>query len=379
MTVRITHLYNIPLVTAFLLGLNHTQADIVNDIRQANQAIKDNPSDWRAVSEMFINAFNEFSQSINDVLEERGGKPTPNGHFLWTSAWKQGKLTPKNWNMTDFMSEEHNQTLAGCYCGLSCWQALCCDCTNLTTVLFYNPISCFAWAVCTAGMMPCLVSIPMYFEAHEQSGVVYKNYYENKIGKYVKQCIYQKLHVSSLQQAERYWTQNFITPTSNLLQQHLNEMKNNTDDFKLLLNLHRAYFCSDVVFTNKIDEAKLKNFSTIYQVFYDALAETLLNSANNDAEMDNIHAGLLLADGRDKPFIIEGTPYQHAWYYGINIEHLLLDVYQRKACINQGNFSEKVYNALQVTLPKIRAEHERQANIDTATQMGYAARIAAGV
>ena len=354
MDVRVSQLYNISLATALIFGTNPIQADIVNDIRQANQTLRSNPNDWRAASGMFINAFNEFSQAINDVLEERGGN-TRLGHFLWTSAWKTGRLIPKDWCLTGFMSKEHNQTLGGCYLGSSFWIETCCNCTNPTTALCFNPISFTLATICTAGIWLSFAPFIMYFDAHEDPGPVYQNYYEDKIGKYVKQCIYQKLHVSSLQ------------------------MGNNADDLRLLLNLHRTYFFSDFVFTNKIDEAKLKNFSSIYQIFYDKLAETLLNSANNDAEMDNIHVGLLMADSYDKPFIIEDTPYQHCLYYGITLDHLLLDVYQRKVCINQGNLSEKVFNALQVTLPKIKAEHDRDADINAARQMGYAARAAAGL
>ena len=377
MDVRVSQLYNISLATALIFGTNPIQADIVNDIRQANQTLRSNPNDWRAASGMFINAFNEFSQAINDVLEERGGN-TRLGHFLWTSAWKTGRLIPKDWCLTGFMSKEDNQTLGGCYLGSSFWIETCCNCTNLTTALCFNPISFTVATICTAGIWLSFAPFIMYFDAHEDPGPVYQNYYED-----VKQCIYQKLHVSSLQQAERYWTQNFVAPTSELLQKYSKEMGNNADDLRLLLNLHRTYFFSDVVFTNKIDEAKLKNFSSIYQIFYDKLAETLLNSANNDAEMDNIHVGLLMADSYDKPFIIEDTPYQHCLYYGITLDHLLLDVYQRKVCINQGNLSEKVFNALQVTLPKIKAEHDRNADINAAReagiQMGYAARATAGL
>ena len=244
-----------------------------------------------------------------------------------------------------------------------------------------NPFSCLGWTVCTLGLWPCIFYGQIGAASEFKGKPIY--YFKDNIVGPLKPYICQALRVSSIKQAGLLWERNFITPVSQLLIEHSEEMKQDAVTLQILLNLYRCYHRCDFIAARGMDwsdrkvfldsSAKLKNFSDVYQRFYDSLVDALL-SCNEAGEMENILCGLLLKeDGQTK---IGNKYYKGTWEYGIVIEHLVDIMTEQLAVSQKATTSQSITNAFQVALKnvqEIKAEVQRSHEQNIADQMEFAA------
>ena len=358
-----------------LLNSYKTQADVRGNLDNANtafRALTDNPGNWKEVAQSFVNVFDEFSNGIFTVLDEHGGKfDQP---FISISLWKQGKLLPEYCCFSMFASKYLKQETIDAMptCGPSFWHESCWG-TEETCFCMFNPITTLIMTQLTcclfAPWFQCaIIGASAWAEGTGTKGnPIY--YFKDNVEGPVKTYISQALRVSSIKQAGLLWERNFVTPVSQLLIEHSEEMKQDAVTLQILLNLRKCYSCCDF----QSIEA-LPNSNDITQMFFESLAETII-TCNTPGEMENILCGLLLKnDGKSK---IGNKYYKGCGEYNIPIKCLIQRICEHVAISKDSTqTNETIQRAIQVAMSIVKEmdiKEQREHEQYVADQYAYAA------
>ncbi len=337
-----------------LLSSPNIKADsnVYNELQEANKAINDPSVNWKEAAQHFINAFDEFSQNILDILNTKGGKTVWNT-FISVELWKKGRTFPSHFPENYYLKQETINDRA--ICGAAYWRTTCWDTDNEEVpCCLCNPIMDLLCCIPTCGLWPmihCIASV----SSLQGSGAYY---FKDHIEPYLKKYIISTLQVNSLEEAGDYWEKQFLIPVSNLLIDHSNEMLNHdSNTLQLLLDLYRTYYrsnfigktgtlhgCGTYIDISAVEE--LANFAAIYQNVYNYLANSIVNcNQSENKEYENILCCLLTQ--KDKGITNNNKYYKGAWEYGLDIEHLL-EIVQPHSTINQETILPAISRAIEI-------------------------------
>ena len=302
------HLYKLFLTVVamgFTFGSQKASAEVLKSLGEAHKNLEAN---WQDAAQYFIDAHEELDQGLRKILDENGAQP------LWDSAialtlWKKNRTFPKGLG-AHLLQESTNVPRHGRYkLHALCWgdeNALCCC----------NPIA----HVLTGGIGLC-VGCSLYGER------LY--YVKDKVEPLLKDYVYLSLRNKDLRKpdlpkAADFWEKKFVNPVSQLLLDHLTEMKKDEKTMQLLLKLYRAYHrCECIVlqdmedlsiagvvcdnshdsifseYRTQISRVPLRKFREIRRTFYEELADTIVGW-DTAGEGENILCALLMDDHSSK-------------------------------------------------------------------------------
>lgn len=200
------------------------------------------------------------------------------------------------------------------------------------------------------------------------------HYISAKIDPPLKTYIIQTLKTKNMKEAGDYWRKHFVIPASQLLVDHLDDMKSSPESLQVLLELYERYhrclfYCKEPMDLRHEDPESVlsPNFMEIYHKFYENLVDTLL-SDDISKESENILCALLMDEERTK---IGGK----ACDYRVSLLHLIKQLNKSLVTIGEQQVNTSIARAIAMAQERCKKIEEEEH----AWSMGRSMRNGAGV